>query len=1174
MKIPDNLFHNAGRVLLSGVPEGLDARVIAEIISTHPARTMLHVALDDKRLAALAEALGFFAPDIEVLRFPAWDCLPYDRVSPHADMASERMDTLCRLAAGGQGGGVRIVLATVNAALQRVPPRDVLKDAIFEVARGESLDVDALTGFLTRNGYSRTGTVREPGECALRGGIIDVFPPGTAEPVRLDLFGDEVERIRLFDPATQRSGDDRETVRFEPVSEILLDEASIARFRAGYREAFGSVTDDPLYVAVSEGRKQIGMEHWLPLFHERMETLFDYLPEAPVTLDHQADEAVSARFETIDEYFEARQSFLATANRRSDDETAPVYRPLPPDRLYFTAPEWRARLGERAVGQVSPFAAPGSAAEGYAQSIDAGGRRGHDFSAVRAESRRISGPEAPDNVFETVRGHLEAQISREKHTAIACFTNGARERLGVLLGDHGVRGLAPVESWAELESLPAGAVGLAVLGLEHGFTSSDAAFISEQDILGERLVRPTRRRSQAEQFIADAGELSAGDLVVHVEHGIGRYEGLETLSVSNAPHDCLKITYDGGDRLFVPVENVEVLSRYGSGEASVALDRLGGAAWQSRKSKLKQRLRDMADELIRIAAARTLQPAPRMTPAPGHFEEFCARFPYDETEDQHRAIGDTMEDLQSGRPMDRLVCGDVGFGKTEVALRAAFATVMEGGQVAVVVPTTLLSRQHFATFTERFAGEPVRIAQLSRLVSTSQMAEIRAGMASGEVDIVIGTHALLGNNIEFKNLVLLVVDEEQHFGVTHKERLKKLRADVHVLTLTATPIPRTLQMALAGVKDMSMIATPPVDRLAVRTFVTPFDPVVIREAIMREHFRGGQIFFVCPRISDLDAVAKQVREIAPDVKLAMAHGRMPARALEEVMTAFYDGRIDLLLSTQIVESGLDIPTANTLIVHRADMFGLAQLYQLRGRIGRSKLRAYCYLTIPSKGILSASASKRLEVMQSLDSLGAGFTLASHDLDIRGAGNLLGDEQSGHIREVGVELYQHMLEEAVAMARGAEAPSSDTEWSPQINIGTPVLIPEGYVQDLDVRLGLYRRVATLEDPAEIDSFAAEMIDRFGPLPDEVENLLKIVAIKRLCRAAGVGKLDAGPKGAVVTFHDETFANPVGLVEYISREAGKVSLRPDHRLVYRRDWTDAVRRLKGAHELLQKLADIAA
>ena len=526
--------------------------------------------------------------------------------------------------------------------------------------------------------------------------------------------------------------------------------------------------------------------------------------------------------------------------------------------------------------------------------------------------------------------------------------------------------------------------------------------------------------------------------------------------------------------------------------------------------------------------------------------------------------------------MDRLVCGDVGFGKTEIALRAAYATVMAGGQVAVVVPTTLLCRQHYETFRERFRGYPVRIAQLSRMVAAGPAGAVRAGLADGSVDIVIGTHALLAKSIQFKDLALLVLDEEQHFGVAHKERLKQLRTDVHVLTLTATPIPRTLQLALTGVKDLSMIATPPVDRLAVRTFVLPYDPVIVREAIMRERFRGGQIFYVCPRVRDLAAVEAALRNLVPDLRLAVAHGQMGVRALEDVMTRFYDGELELLLSTQIVESGLDIPTANTLIVHRADMFGLAQLYQLRGRIGRSKQRAYCYLTLPGQRILTAAAQKRLEVMQSLDSLGAGFTLASHDLDIRGAGNLLGEEQSGHIREVGVELYQHMLEEAVATARGegAAGEAEAADWSPQINIGTAVLIPESYVADLDVRLGLYRRLAGLRDRAEIDGFAAELIDRFGKLPPEVENLLEVLEIKQLCKQAGVARLETGPKGAVVTFHRDSFARPEALIAYIQARAGQITVRPDQRLVFRRDWGRPETRLAGARRLAGELADMAS
>ena len=1152
----------AGRTLLAGVPEALEARVVAGLAAGGGGR-VLHVARDDARLARLAEGIGFFAPDLRVLRLPAWDCLPYDRVSPVSEIVAERVDTMARLA-DGQADGPTVVLTTVAAALQRLPPRAVWLGASFEAAPGDGIDLDGLTGFLVRNGYQRASTVREAGEFAIRGGIVDIFPPGPDQPVRLDLFGDTLEGIRSFDAGTQRTTAALDRLALAPVSEIALDAPSIGRFRAGYRESFGAVSDDPLYRAVSEGRKQIGMEHWLPLFHDGLETLFDYLPDAMVTLEHRIEAARDARLEMIADYYDARRTYLEDG--RAGADRTPPYRPLPPGRLYLDAAEWDGLLARRKLGYFQPYGAPGDMPHGGFDSVaDFDGRRAPAFSGAAAEADG-----EPGDPFDRVKRTLDARRRDGVRVVVAAWSPGSRERLGQLLAEHGVSGLAPAASWKEVEALPQGAAALAVLGIEQGFETPDLLVVGEQDILGERLTRPRRRR--AKNFVADASDLSPQDLVVHVEHGIGRYEGLETVVAAGAPHDCLRLSYAGGDRLYVPVESLEVLSRYGSGDSEAVLDRLGGAAWQQRKARLRKRLLEMADQLIAVAARRKLHSVEPIAAEPGLYEAFCARFPFTETEDQVEAIDTTMADLGSGQPMDRLICGDVGFGKTEVALRAAFNVVHAGGQVAVVVPTTLLARQHFVTFGQRFAGLAVNIGQLSRLVPAKQAAAVRQGLADGTVDIVIGTHALLARGIAFRNLALLVVDEEQHFGVAHKERLKQLKANVHVLTMTATPIPRTLQMALSGVREMSTIATPPVDRLAVRTYVLPFDPVIVREAIMREHFRGGQSFYVCPRIGQLDEVAQRLEELVPDVTIAIAHGRMPGRALEDTMVAFYEGRIDVLLCTQIVESGLDIPRANTLVVHRADLFGLAQLYQLRGRIGRSKLRGYCYLTLPPDRALTEAAGKRLEVMRTLDTLGAGFSLASHDLDIRGAGNLLGEAQSGHIREVGVELYQQMLEEAVAEARGAgEAEAAD--WVPQIALGLPVLIPTSYVADLDVRLGLYRRIARLADRAETDGFAAELIDRFGPLPGEVETLLHVIAIKQQCRRAGIDKLDAGPKGAVVAFRGDVFANPSGLIQHIQDDLGRTRLRPDHRLVVTRDWAIPARRLDGARELVDRLAAIA-
>jgi transcription-repair coupling factor (superfamily II helicase) len=1148
------------RVTLFGAPEGHDAATIGGLLAAGKAETWLHVCRDDGRMARFAAALQFFHPKLTVLTFPAWDCLPYDRVSPNGEIASRRIDTLTRLAGGGVGRPL-IVLTTVNAVVQRVPPRRLFDGRVLTLGPGGRIPLDRLQSFFRNNGYTRTDTVREPGEFAVRGGIVDLYPAGAAQPVRLDFFGDTLESLRGFDPLSQRSTTSLDKVELKPVSEVLLDEPAIHRFRARYRELFGNVgSDDALYESVSAGRRYGGMEHWLPLYYEQLETLFDYLPGVAVSFDWQSEEARAHRLEGIADFYAARQSIAASG---ASNAAAPLYRPVKPEQMFIEDDEWRDQLASRSVVQLSPFAAP----ESDAAAVDAGARPAKSFAAERADPKI--------QLFEAVHDYLDGERKSGKRAAIAAYSAGSADRLATVLRERGLSDLRPVADGDALGKLPKSAVGLAILPLEQGFATDSLVVLGEQDILGDRLARVPRRRRNLDEFIAEATSLVAGDLVVHEEHGIGRYEGLETIDVAGAPHDCLKVLYAGDDRLFVPVENIEVLSRYGSEEAGAQLDRLGGAAWQGRKARVKQRIREIAGELIRVAAERQLRPGEVVTPPEGIYEEFAARFPYPETEDQLRAIEDTLADLAAGKPMDRLICGDVGFGKTEIALRAAFIAAFSGAQVAVVVPTTLLARQHYRSFSERFAGLPVRIAQLSRLVAPKDAKQIKEEIAAGRIEIVIGTHALLAKDVKFAHLGLVIVDEEQHFGVVQKERLKQLKADVHVLTLTATPIPRTLQLALSGVREMSIIATPPVDRLAVRTFVMPFDPVVVREAILRERDRGGQIFYVAPRIADLDEVRTELRKIVPEIRVAMAHGRMPPTELETVMTAFDDRAFDLLLSTNIIESGLDIPSANTLIVHRADMFGLAQLYQLRGRIGRSKLRAYAYLTLPEKKKLAPTALRRLEVMQTLDTLGAGFQLASHDLDIRGAGNLLGDEQSGHIREVGIELYQHMLEEAVAAARsaGGGGPMREEEWSPQITIGTPVLIPEDYVADLSVRLGLYRRIAALADARESEAFAAELIDRFGKLPTEVENLLQIIAIKRLCREAGVERVEAGPKGAVVALRGNRFANPAGLVELIQKHAGTLRLRPDQKLVYLRNWDDEAARLKGVSALLQTLVKIA-
>ena len=1134
------------RITVSGAPEGFDAQLVLREVAE--GRPVMHVARDDKRLAAMQASLRFFAPDMPVLTFPGWDCLPYDRVSPNADISARRMATLAALVHGMPERFV--LLTTLNSATQRVPERALLREAAFTARVGDRIDEAGLRNFLVRMGFSQAPTVMEPGDYAIRGGIIDIYPPGDLGPVRLDFFGDVLDGARRFDPATQRTTEKLDVVELAPVSEVILDEAAITRFRQNYRIEFGAAgTDDPLYEAVSAGRKHQGAEHWLALFHERLETLFDYLPDATVTLDDQITPARLARWESIEDQYETRKHAMTQRSRMDT-----VYKPAPPHGLYLDDAAWEAALAEVRVLQFTQL--PQATGPGV---TDAGGRIGRDFAPER-QQENIS-------LFGSLAAHVRSRLDKGP-VVLASYSEGARERLTHLIEDEGLAEAIPITDGTRIGKR---GLYLAIWALEHGFETPDLTVIAEQDVLGDRLIRQTRKRRRAENFLTEAQTLSSGDLVVHLDHGVGRFLGLEVVSAAGAAHECLALEYADSAKLYLPVENIELLSRFGHEEG--LLDRLGGGAWQAKKAKLKERIREMADRLIRVAAERALRKAPILEPPAGMWDAFSARFPYEETDDQLRAIGDVLADMTTGTPMDRLICGDVGFGKTEVAMRAAFVAAMSGVQVAVIAPTTLLARQHAKSFRDRFRGFPINVRQLSRFVSQKEAAATKKGLADGTVDIVIGTHALLAKGVRFRNLGLLVVDEEQHFGVSHKERLKAMRSDVHVLTLTATPIPRTLQLSLSGVRDLSIIGTPPVDRLSIRTYVSEFDAVTVREALLREHYRGGQSFYVVPKIKDLPEIEEFLKEQLPELTHVVAHGQMAAGELDDRMNAFYDGKFDVLLATTIVESGLDIPAANTLIVHRADMFGLAQLYQIRGRVGRSKVRAYAYLTTKPRAKLTDAAQKRLRVLGSLDTLGAGFTLASQDLDIRGAGNLLGEEQSGQMRDVGFELYQSMLEEAIAKIRAGELEGlSETEehWSPQINLGVPVLIPEDYVPDLDVRLGLYRRLSALSTKVELEGFAAELIDRFGKLPKEVNTLLLVVRIKAMCLRAGIAKLDGGPKGATIQFHNDKFACPEGLVEFIQDQGGLAKVR-DNKIIVRRDWKKDSDKIKGAFAIARDLAE---
>lgn len=1147
----------------SNCPEGQDARIIADLARNMIGKGILpvHIALDDARASELSELLAFFAPDIDVLYFPSWDCLPYDRVSPHAEITSERISVLIRLNQiknnPTRKDRPKILITTANATLQKVVPQDSLASSGIHIKTDKVLERTKIEKFLSENGYIRTQIVREAGEFAFRGDIIDIFPSGFKEPIRIDLFDNEVEKIRYFDPEQQISTDIIDDITLHPAGEFCLNDESVAKFRSGYRNCFGVTTgNDPLYEAVSEKRIFSGTEHWLPLFYDKMETILDYIDNPHITIDRHVKPSIIQRIAQINDFYQARLTIADSEREKSSKNkkninTGAIYHPLPSDMLYLDENEWSELFKN-------------------AKTLDGNGTKpSRDFTDIRLST-------GGDNLYREVGSYILHKLTEKKKVLLSAYTEGSLSRTKAILENHCPVKLIECKSFEDFKKLKTDQAGTVVLPLERGFDADDLCIITEQDIFGDRISRrASSKRKKADNFLREVSSLNEGDIVAHIEHGIGRFIGLETLSVGKTLHDCLKLEYERGDKLFVPVENIEVLSRYGGDSEIVKLDKLGGVSWQARKAKVKRNLLEIAGKLIEIAASRKMQRCENLELDKHIYDEFSAKFAYQETEDQERAIEHILQDLESGTPMDRLVCGDVGFGKTEVAMRAAFVAAMNGYQVAVAVPTTLLARQHFQSFTRRFSNTGLRVVQLSRMIATKETESVKKEIREGSANIVIGTHALFSKGVKFNNLGLLIIDEEQRFGVKQKEKLKEMSEGVHVLTLTATPIPRTLQMAMSGVRDMSIIATPPVDRLAIRTFVTPFDPIVIREALLRERYRGGQSFYVCPRIKDLQSVEETLKDLVPELKIVIAHGQMTPSELEDRMTAFYDGQYDVLVATNIIESGIDVPTANTMIIHRSDMFGLAQLYQIRGRIGRSKLRAYAYLTYEPTKMLSKNAIKRLEAIETLDTLGAGFQLASHDMDIRGAGNLLGEAQSGHVREVGVELYQQMLEEAVANIKSNSEDFNDftdSKWSPTINIGMSVLIPEKYVPDLNVRMSLYRRLGDIKDSEETQAFAAEMIDRFGKIPEEFENLLKIVEIKQICLKSGIENVEAGNKGALISFRNNKPPNPDKLLDWMMSRGGTLKLRPDHKISVIRNWDKLNDRIKGVKSLINEIAGV--
>ena len=1171
--------------ILYGVPIGAESLAINQLLAGS-GEPVLYITHSDRDMDIIEQEIGFFIPDIQIIKIPAWDCLPYDRVSPQNSIMAERISALAELLwiKNENIDNNIIILTTASAVLQKTTPIELLQQANFRISKGESLDLPALEGFFASYGYRRAGKVMEKAEYAVRGNIIDIFPTNSEQAIRLDLFGDEVESISLFDTLSQISDVEIGEYVLYPASEVIFNDGTIDRFRSKYRELFGAAKrDDTLYHNVSNNVHYNGMEHWLPLFYENTNSIFDYLPAGcRIILTYHLMNSIADKTEMIADYYNSRMDYAGTGSGKSPLSQT-IYNPLSPDELYFDSAQIEKIFEGKNAIEFSPLTPPSGDDNYHVLPI----KSGKNIFQIS----KLHGGKSDVDITPISQLFVEIGKNSEEHksTIICCNSLGSLDRIAKILGemsDFKYR-INKVSSFDELSNKRANnIIYIAVLPLTTGFETPTQVYYSEQDIFGHKIIQTRFKKKRAsENFIAEAANFEIDDLLVHKEHGIGRFAGLVTIEADSNKHDCLKLVYAGADKLFIPVENIDLLTSFGAGNDNVKLDKLGSTNWQKRKEKLKEHVKLAAEELIKTAADRELARTDKLYSPVGLYEEFAAKFPYTETEDQERAISEVLSDLHSERPMDRLVCGDVGFGKTEVALRAAFVTATaegDGGnaQVALICPTTLLARQHFKNFAQRFEDTGINVAMLSRLTTSKQAKLNHEGLQNGAVDIIIGTHSLLADKIKFKNLGLIIIDEEQHFGVKQKEKLKKLKDGVNVLTLTATPIPRTLQMSLSGVKELSLITTPPVDRLAIRSFVMPFDPMVLKEAITREIHRGGQVFYVTPRIADLAELKHQILDMMPHARLAIANGQLPPAELDQIMNDFYDGKYDILLSTSIIESGIDIPTANTIIINRPDKFGLAQLYQMRGRVGRGKVRAYAYFTIPNHHQLSKNALKRLEVMQTLDSLGAGFTLASHDMDIRGFGNLVGEEQSGHIKEVGVELYQHMLEEAVANAKaGVTADDGDgitvtenNDWSPQINLGLSVLIPDDYIDDLGLRLSLYRRISKLESEAEINSFAAEMVDRFGKLPKEVESLLKILHIKQICRRAYIERIDTGPKGAVISFYNNIFPNPDALIGLIAKNSLSMKLRPDQKLFCRVSFNSADDKIQQVEGLIQKISGL--
>jgi transcription-repair coupling factor (superfamily II helicase) len=1128
---------------LYGSSRGL---AIAAAQAQHPGLTVV-LAPDAQTAGRLEQEVRFFANQAEVLLFPDWETLPYDVFSPYEDIISQRLETLYRLPSLSKG----VLIVPVATLMQRLAPRSFLDQQSLILNRGQQLNRELLRERLTDAGYTYVSQVMAHGEFAVRGSIIDLYPMGSGSPYRIDFFGDEIETIRAFDPEQQTSSSEIDRIRLLPAHEFPTDEHGIKQFRQNFRIAFaGDPSASLIYREVSQGVTPAGIEYYLPLFFDETATLFDYLPDDTLFV-HTDDLAVSAQ--------QFEQEIAERYEQRRHDRERPL---LPPKRLFIAAEEIERNLRAGRAIAIHRF---------KLEEVDDGRALNYETSALPELAIRARGADPGG----ALRAFLESQDARVLFVAESA---GRLEYVRDVLHGFDLRP-AWVDDWREfLDSNVVLAITIAPL--EQGLLVSDGAghrlvVITEHHLFGEK-VQQTRRRQRsardASAVIRNLADLHEGAPVVHEEHGVGRFVGLQKLVAGGIEAEYLTLEYAGGDKLYVPVSSLHLISRYtGATIENAPLHRLGGDQWQRIKRRAADKARDVAVELLEIYARRAARQGHSFSVHGHEYTAFVDAFPFEETPDQQRAIEDVLDDMASVRPMDRLVCGDVGFGKTEVAMRAAFVAIQNGRQVAILVPTTLLAQQHYQTFTDRFADWPVRIESLSRFRSNKDQQRVITGLCEGRIDVVIGTHKLLSREIKFKNLGLVVIDEEHRFGVRHKERLRALRAEVDTLALTATPIPRTLNMSLSNLRELSIIATPPLQRHAIKTFVTQWNNALIQEAGSREIKRGGQVYFLHNEVETIERMASQVRAILPGASVQVAHGQMRERELEQVMLDFYHQRFNVLVCTTIIESGIDVPSANTIIIHRADKLGLAQLHQLRGRVGRSHHRAYAYLLVPPKGAITPDAIKRLEAIEALEDLGIGFTLATHDLEIRGAGELLGEDQSGQIQEVGFSLYNELLERAVKALRAGHLPDAETTpaHNAEVDLGVPALLPDSYVPDVHTRLVLYKRIASAANEEELRDLQVEMIDRFGLLPDHAKNLFETTRFKLKVAPIGVVKVEAGAEGGRILFGAQPRIDTQKMVQLLSQRPQVYTLDGGDRLRFKAPMVDLNHRIETITGLLNKL-----